>query len=75
MTFAIFLNGHFGNGYFREKFKKSYIGWIRKNPSIHPHYYFHDFHLKIQLRLENENIEISWNSALNRLKINRKRCV
>ena len=28
-------NGHSDNGYFVEKFK-IYIGWIRKNPGVHP---------------------------------------
>ena len=51
MTFKIFENGHFDNGYFCEKFQKSYIGWIRKNPRIHPSYLFCDFLQKWQLLL------------------------
>ena len=40
MIFAIFPeNGHSVNSYFRSKFQKSFIGWIRKNPGIHPYYY------------------------------------
>ena len=34
------------NGYFREKFKKSYIGWTHKNPRIHPYYPCGDFSSK-----------------------------
>ena len=40
---------------------KSYIGRIRKTPGIHPRYQFCDFHS--QLRLANENFDISWKSA------------
>ena len=34
------------NSYFLEKFWKSYIGWIRQNPGIHPSYNFRGFHSK-----------------------------
>ena len=33
-------NGHSDYSYFREKFKKSYIGSFRKNLGIHPSYHF-----------------------------------
>ena len=40
-------NGHLDNGDFCEKFQKSYIGWIRKNPRIHPTYHFSIFPSKM----------------------------
>ena len=32
--------------------KQLYIGWIRKNPEIHPTYHFCDFPQKCQFRLK-----------------------
>ena len=31
------------------KWRKSYLGWIRKNPRIHPCYHFGDFHSKMTI--------------------------
>ena len=42
---------------FSDNKQNSYVGWIRKNPGIHPSYHFYDFPLK------NENFEISRNSS------------
>ena len=39
----------FGNGFFREKFKNSYIGRIRKHPRIHPSYPYCDFPSKMTI--------------------------
>ena len=36
-----------------KKFKKSYIGWIRRNPEINQSYHFLDFPEKWQFRLGN----------------------
>ena len=32
---------------FNKKLGKSYIGWVRKNPGIHPSYHFCDFRSKM----------------------------
>ena len=42
-------NGHFDIGYFLENFWKSYIGWIRENPRIHPSYDLCDFPSKMTI--------------------------
>ena len=56
---------NFDNGYFREKFKKSYLEWIRKNLRIHHSFHCCEFPSKWQFRLENENFEIFRNFDLN----------
>jgi len=48
---------------FSEKWRKSYIEWVGKNPKIRPSYHFLIFIQKWQFRLENENFEICRNSA------------
>ena len=58
-------NGHSDDDYLREKFKKSYIGWIRKNSDIHPGYpFFMILPPKWQFRLENESFE-NWLANLS----------
>ena len=39
-------NSQSDNCYFREKFQKSYVEWIRQNPRIRPSYSFCDFSSK-----------------------------
>ena len=51
-------NGHSDNGYFPEKFLITYIGWIRKNPGIHPSYNFRGFHSKTTIWVQKWNF---WN--------------
>ena len=40
---------HSDDGYSHEKFQKSYRGWIRKNPEIHPSHHFCDFPSKMTI--------------------------
>ena len=44
-----------GMAIFVEHFKIIYVGWIRKNPSIHPSYYF------LWFSLENDNSGLNMN--------------
>ena len=60
-------NGHSSNGYFHENFWKTNIGWIRKNPRIHPSYHCCDFSLNVRisailriLPFHNEMGDILW---------------
>ena len=61
MNLAIFQKWLSDNGYISEIFWKSYIGWNREILKIRPTIV--NFPQKGQLGLENENLEISRNSA------------
>ena len=64
MNSRIFTNSFFNviwfwlisdKGHFREKITKSYMGWIRKNPRIHPSYHFRCFPSKAAIQASRWN--------------------